>query len=400
MSIEDIAYMKDNCIKQSYIFVVDSKSRNKNLFPLPNTYVVDFDVPFKNVFAMEVIDVSIPKTMYNIDYNNNKFLFYINKNFENIHIDNINFTMIEIPVGNYTTDTFISAFQLLIKKNNIPGNFKIKGNSTPADLTNIIKFECDFPFILDMKNSTINETLGFDLYTNSNLNNINYNYENINSNIGYEKYFHSLYSNNKNIIIAPGMLYLINSKYILLKCPEIEEHLFGSLSYNKNSIGLAKLRINSYGYNDEKIDFFKVPLREFHPIGKLQKITLRFEENSGELYDFKGVNHNITFAIYYYEPKQLNFFTKSVLNPEYKIDHLQYMYRQEDQEGSSDEENNFSRDNIDLYKHKELLYSYEEKSDTSNEFCINEKNSEEGEESQESEEGEESEESEESDTSV
>ena len=78
MSIEDVDYMKQNSIKENYTFIVDSKFRNQEEYPNPNNYVVNFDIPFKNVFGIEILDVSVPKTMYNIDNNTNKLYIYIN----------------------------------------------------------------------------------------------------------------------------------------------------------------------------------------------------------------------------------------------------------------------------------------------------------------------------------
>ena len=101
-------------------------------------------------------------------------------------------------------------------------------------------------------------------------------------------------------------------------------------------------------------------MREFHPIGKLAKMSLRFETNKGTLYDFKGVNHNIIFAIYYYEPIQKKFPEGSLLNPEYKMNYIDYQYNQEEIEGDSDDdEEDFSTDNIMDYKKKENMYSEE-----------------------------------------
>jgi hypothetical protein len=71
MSIEDINYLKNNSIKQNYTFLIDSTDRDRDKYPNPNKYVVDFTVPFKNVIGMEIIDASIPRTMYNIDVENN-----------------------------------------------------------------------------------------------------------------------------------------------------------------------------------------------------------------------------------------------------------------------------------------------------------------------------------------
>ena len=146
-----------------------------------------------------------------------------------------------------------------------------------------------------------------------------------------------------------------------MRCPEIEEHLYRSLSYSKNTLGIAKIRVDSVGINSEKLTITKIPVREFHPIGKLSRMSFRFETSKGRLYDFKGLNHNIIFAIFYYEPIQKNIPKNSILNPEYKMNYLDYLYKQEEIEGDSDDGNedgeDFSRDNIDDYKIKENLYS-------------------------------------------
>ena len=161
-------------------------------------------------------------------------------------------------------------------------------------------------------------------------------------------------------IVSPGIVYFIGNKYIVMKCPEIEEHLYGSLSYSKYTLGLAKFRVDNVGINSERLSITKLPVREFHPIGKLAKMSLRFETNKGTLYDFKGVNHNIVFAIYYYEPIQKKFPEGSLLNPEYKMNYIDYQYNQEELEGDSDDdEEDFSRDNIMDYKKKENMYSEE-----------------------------------------
>lgn len=280
------------------------------------------------------------------------------------------FGTLTIDEGDYSLKTFLTKFD---KYDNI--EFGFKKHTDPAELSNLIDIYCIQPFILDMKRSTINENIGFDLYANSIPNHIDnrYGYKNIyNSNLNMLKMFHSIISSTNErqvsdiatydmfIITSPGIVYLIGNKYILLRCPEIEEHLFGSLSYTKYSLGLAKFRVDNIGFNTERLVITKLPVREFHPIGKLSRITLMFETSKGTLYDFKGVNHNIIFAVYYYEPTQNKFPETSILNPEYKMNYIEYQYYEEEIEGDSDDDiEEYSRDNIDEYVKKELEYSNE-----------------------------------------
>lgn len=617
MSIEDVNYLKANSIKQTYTFLIDSNERDRTIYPDPNNYVVEFSTPFKNIIGMEIIDASIPRTMYNVDVENNSIYYYIGtddndtlikegvqeennvnavvtnltiynntlnvkdrgyvyiKNHVNLYniyntggiggvtkgitisfkltafsiykngigadnsytildfrynhlinpkssedspiivklirqnnesqtynilfkignetnekiINNINLSYLthvswtisenntwqiylngttdpskthsssfsiknvfytdkyigkrfELNDGDWdTANMYISDFKIynkVLNQNQInsciinvhtnsfnslvlwykmdtiinnelenqgynrnfhytdifnkidimPGdytlktffqnydelnNFEIgfKEHSDPSELTNLMDIYSRKPFILDMKRSTISENLGFDLYANKNTYD-RYIYKEIYKyNENMIKIFHSKINDNQvkefddgkvdiYIITSPGIVYFIGNKYIIMKCPEIEEHLYRSLSYSKFTLGLAKFRVDNVGINSERLSITKLPVREFHPIGKLAKMSLRFETNKGTLYDFKGVNHNIVFAIYYYEPVQKNFPQGSLLNPEYKMNYIDYQYNHEEIEGDSDdEEEDFSRDSIMDYKKKENMYSEE-----------------------------------------
>ena len=285
------------------------------------------------------------------------------------------FKKVVIAPGDYTFRTFITKYNELIKYEDMEIMFK--ETTTPPELSNLIDIYSRSPLILDMKRSTLAENLGFDLYPTMNNEDLYVSKPVTNTLSVIAKMFYSRFnkdyaSNASNviadkneddiyIITSPGIVYFIGNKYIIMRCPEIEEHLYRSLSYSKNALGLAKFRVDSIGINSEKLTITKIPVREFHPIGKLSRMSLRFETSKGTLYDFKGLNHNIIFAIFYYEPTQKNIPTNSILNPEYKMNYLDYLYKQEEIEGDSDDDNedseDFSRDNIDDYKTKENLYS-------------------------------------------
>jgi hypothetical protein len=402
MSIEDIYHLKNNSIKQTCVILIDSKNRDFDVYPDPSDYVVTFNVPFKNVIGFDIIDSSIPRTMYSVDKYNNSFFIYIHIDesisfddfLNNLYIDNINntsdptfngvFIEFKMTLGDYTLPVFIDEFNALIEKN-IKDNydntvtFEAKGLTDPTDITDIMEFVSTHPFILNMGDSTIKETLGFNLLPKQELHNINYTYiSKFNSN-KLKRLFISF--NNKDYVnqtkphnlVSPGMVCFTGEKYILMRSKEIEEHSFGSLAYTNNNLGIAKFRTNSLGFNDEKLYITKIPIREFHPIGKLSQLSIRFETSDGKLYDFKGVNHNITLAIYYYEPsfKQAENFN-SILNPNYTTNFNNYKYTNDEQEIINEEDDdeddlddlddntneNFSRDNINIYKKMEQKYNY------------------------------------------
>ena len=377
MSIEDIHFLKNNSIKETFIFIIDSKQRDYLKYPDPNYYSVKFETPFKNVIGIEIIDYSIPRTMYSVDKYNNGFSIYIANSLNDpivnngLDPDNTNmniFSKFDIDVGNYTLLTFIPAFNsLMISKSktdtiNYPAPIEIITYSNPPELTNVITFTCSKPFILNMNDSSIAETLGFSTNIRQEDDNIKYKYiDKYKDNLNFLRVFHSFYNTKteRYEITAPGVVFFIGEKYITIRSPEIEEHAFGSLGYNSYSFGIGKFKVNTIGFNDERFEIQKIPSREFHPIGKLSKMTFRFEASNNNLYDFKGVNHIITYMVYYYSPK-LSITTefKPILNPNYKNNFNDYNYYNREQDISDEEDKDeFSRDKLfDTYRQNEKIY--------------------------------------------
>ena len=77
--IDDIQYLKNNSINDSIIVYTDSGKRQKQFFPDPAHYEVSFDQPLKYVYGIDILDASIPNTMYNIDkYHNDFYLTTVN----------------------------------------------------------------------------------------------------------------------------------------------------------------------------------------------------------------------------------------------------------------------------------------------------------------------------------
>lgn len=369
--------MRKNSTKESFVFIIDSKMRDYLIFSDPNYYNIKFNTPFRNVIGIDVIDYSIPRTMYSIDIYNNSLSFYIaNSSIDPLVLNGLDpentnmniFTKFDMTIGNYTLLTFIPAFNSLMIAKSIttpllvPSPISVGTFSNPPELTNIIVFSCKKPFILNMNDSTLAETLGFSTNIKPEDDNIKYKYiKKYENNLVFLKMFHSYYNPKTELyeITAPGIVFFIGEKYITIRSPEIEEHAYGSFAYNNYSLGIAKFRVNTTGFNDERFQIQKLPNREFHPIGKLSKMTFRFEAENGKLYDFKGVNHNITYIIYYYKPKlAITDDFKPLLNPNYKNNFNEYNYYNNQQELSDEEDNDeYSRDKlIETYKNNELLY--------------------------------------------
>ena len=159
----------------------------------------------------------------------------------------------------------------------------------------------------------------FAIVTNTNQPVINTETANValNCNLTIKKHNHT--------IIPPGVYNMVGDRYIVLRCKEIDDHVGTSIStFNQQdeegnvkertfNFGIAKFKLGVSGFSDERFDYNNLQITEFHPIGKLSALSLRFEKPNGELYDFKGVNHTLTFQLHFYTP-QLEFSKRKDMN--------------------------------------------------------------------------------------
>eukprot|EP00798_Chlamydomonas_sp_ICE-L_P003051 gene3051-biopygen20793 len=108
-----------------------------------------------------------------------------------------------------------------------------------------------------------------------------------------------------NTLGPPGIVNLAGPRFITLRCPEIEEHMCSSGRSSRYSTGLGVFKLASGSeLSHLRFDFVSLVRKPFHPIGKLSRLSFRFELFDGVLYDFKGVNHQILINIKYYVPSK------------------------------------------------------------------------------------------------
>lgn len=142
---------------------------------------------------------------------------------------------------------------------------------------------------------------------------------------------------------APGLVNMFGERFVILKIKEIEDHLLGSYAYMSFSPGIGMFKLAS-SFNDVtnlRFDYTSLVRKPFHPIGKLHKLTVRFETAKGELYDFKGVNHQMLMVIKFLVPTAKVAFQRSSLNPNYNPNFIKYMANNQtirNKEDSDDEE--------------------------------------------------------------
>jgi len=96
-----------------------------------------------------------------------------------------------------------------------------------------------------------------------------------------------------NEIIPSGIVNLRGSRYVKIRCNEIEQMISRDRVGEPTTAGVALINIIGYGYQNARTEFAHYPTRKFHPIGKLQKLTFRFERPDGTLYNTNGVDNSL-----------------------------------------------------------------------------------------------------------
>lgn len=156
----------------------------------------------------------------------------------------------------------------------------------------------------------------------------------------------------RSVIYAPGMVNLLGERYIILRCKEIEDHLLGSYGYLSYSPGLGLFKLsNPNDLTNLRFDFVSLVRKPFHPIGKITKLTFRFEMSSGNtLYDFKGINHSMLFMFKFLVPTQKVDFNKYILNPNYDPDMRKYYAKNQTIQNKEESDNEQDFDELEYHK--------------------------------------------------
>jgi hypothetical protein len=313
-------------------------------------------------------DGTIDLTYYQIDRVPQSVILQISNNSPQLlYLLIMTFFYSTVIPGNYSGVSFLEEAKRVMAGTNVA----VAGSSSSdVSIQPKLKFSSSYSFVLNMDLSSVRSSIGFDEYsefTSSTYTKLTYK--------NNKRIFSSNYNSGSETwtIVAPGVLYLLGTRYCILRCPEIEDHMYASLAYGKFSPGIGMFKM--YAVNDiahQRFDFVNFHKRPFHPIGKLDRITIKFERADGTIYDFKGANHLILMCIKYLVPCRKNRkFTRSVLNPNYTSDFNSYMIRHmENKEPSDvdDEENepiqnkinNFANNKLYIKKENEYDYSTSE----------------------------------------
>ena len=404
MSIEDVDYLYKNSIKESSIILVDSSNRDKSVYKKPNSYTLEFIQPFKFVYGVEILDSSVPRTMYIIDSNNDTLFFFTSVSEYEMKLDHRDYTLEDFiseinqklgHIDNHDTIQAIQAYSVSIPASDVSKIF-FSNNNSGIDVSHkfyILAFKSNMRETIGLDENTISNSSDYDQITDGEADSIRtsnsstYTNEQIingtfKSGIGMGddgKYEISSTFSNKQNLQMPGLVNLLGDRYIKLRSDTIEQHLHSSVSASVNPIGLGLFKLGVSGYVDSRFDFINVKYREFHPIGKLASIDFRFETLDGNLYDFKGVNHNFLLNIKFLTPIQKRDKVDYVINPNYNPNLLEYKKLQYEKYDSDEDIENTTADFKNTFLKNEKKYDYS--SDEDLQYVSNESDDDEDDES-------------------
>ena len=249
---------------------------------------------------------------------------------------------VEVEVGTYDINTLQTELQAVLSQWDIFLVGTDRAGSTDIQKQGRIKYTHSYlPFVLNMDCSTIFQNIGFDGYATDAPVGGGYIKGSFAKN---KRVFGSVWdaSSNAFVLKTPGTVNLLGTRYVTLRCKEIEEHLSSAVTYNKYSAGIGVFKLQDINdVSNLRFDFSTFLRKPFHPIGKLSRLTFQFQTPWGDNYDFKGYNHHILISIKYYAPDMNSKFVQSTLNPNYDPDYVKYvsrlaLYAQDDEEAFGD----------------------------------------------------------------
>ena len=100
-----------------------------------------------------------------------------------------------------------------------------------------------------------------------------------------------------NNIVSPGIVNITGARYLKIRCLELETLIYKDRVGEPTTAGVGIVNIIGYGFAEARYSFSSIPVKSFHPIGKLQKLTFRIERPDGSLYNANGVDNTFLCAL-------------------------------------------------------------------------------------------------------
>jgi hypothetical protein len=100
-----------------------------------------------------------------------------------------------------------------------------------------------------------------------------------------------------NNLVSPGIVNITGARYLKIRCLELETLIYKDRVGEPTTAGVGIVHIIGYGFAEARYSFSSIPIKPFHPIGKLSKLTFRIERPDGSLYQTNGVDNTFLCAL-------------------------------------------------------------------------------------------------------
>jgi hypothetical protein len=237
---------------------VDPVNRDTVLYPNTSNYRVDFGKTFTNVVGIELLDEYIPFTEPNVTSDRNTFTYQVGSG---------TVRTVTLTPGTYTSSSIVSAMNTQFTSHG--DGMSVAYSSSTQKLT----FTAGGDFTIYPTKSSLKRVVGLvsETYT---------------------------VSSSSSQYTPDGMLDLMGSKYILIKCGDMHEPGFNTSC----DPGVGVLHTSS------PPEFRPYPTRFFSVIkSKMSGISIKLERDSGMEYDTGGLNHVLIFRLFLLDAQNIPF---------------------------------------------------------------------------------------------
>lgn len=163
--MDDVQYMLRQSTEDSFLFIIDSSMRDRASYPTPSEYYIPFPIPFRNVFALDLVDAQIPRTEYSVEIATNTLAYAPGQytTYEDARASG-DLVTVNIEPGDYNVAQLIQVINGALQINALDNGHQpvtVSPKSNPLELTNKLVFTRAEPFSLFMGNSSIRNIIGF-----------------------------------------------------------------------------------------------------------------------------------------------------------------------------------------------------------------------------------------------
>ena len=240
---------------RKYKYIIDSRDRNKNLYPDPAKYVIKLDEGLTDVVSAELILTDFKFNNYNVNTHNNV-----------LHTDSQDYT---IPLGTYDGVSIASTLTSLIPQ------MTVTFNDISSKLTFLSSINMEFRFKNDEQGR-----YDLDNFVNE------YPNKSVGKLLGFSIDNYILTANTP--LEAPYMIDLETETYIIMYMQQAKMYQSKNNKAHNAFAIINKMENNSNGlvmYNNNV-------MKSFNPaIANLSNLVFKFCDYKGNLYDFQNREH-------------------------------------------------------------------------------------------------------------